>query len=766
MTNKLASVLIDQPNQNSQVIMQDESRGVTVGDDGSPRLPNSYPLKRLAFDEDLVKVKSIHLLAAMVDWAEAPSRLPKKAPEKEPWLERLTSAFANQDMNLIDPKALDTVIIISERAFCPSEDASENALSRIRHFMLLLSRYEHRGISDGLERGFDTARQAVECLPSDDIIRGIYRTMEVKKSWAHFKRTSNIGDLDRTIAAIREALSSCELEKLDRCIWTSRLATFLAHRFKVTRNSSDIEEAISNAQQAIATHSDGSIPIPQLHLLLGMVCEIKSRHTGSIEDLGKSIRAMEKAIELISDQEPKIIVLAYLSLISCLQQRFDVTENLEDLKRAINNFEHVLSLGTELEALLTDFACMKLRLFRRTSQPNDLKQAIEAFSSAESKLPQGHPERPRALTNMALAFNATGTIEGINTAIEKAQEAVEAIPENHADLSAQLNTVGLCFAHQYCMTQVEGYLDKAIQFFKQANSNAIGDSHVVVQEAIYSANLGICLDFKYEASRDTKYRDEALQCFTSLIKNTLAPHWRRIHAARAALRSLARERDWAQAEEILNIALELLPHACNRHMSREDQQYSVQLASGLAADACSLSLQHGKVEEAIQRAEMGRGIILSHLMDNRADLSLLRKLHCGLAKEYEDVRNMAFQSVESEDFVVREGLFRKREKARERMRHLETEIRKKPELRFFLQSPPVKVIQQNASEGPIVIVNVTDISSDAIIITDSTISTVNLSAMTSQPPKFFAQDLRNYRSEGKHDFGHRNFVHEHLQDND
>lgn len=44
-------------------------------------------------------------------------------------------------------------------------------------------------------------------------------------------------------------------------------------------------------------------------------------------------------------------------------------------------------------------------------------------------------------------------------------------------------------------------------------------------------------------------------------------------------------------DQLAKIALNVLPYACSRELSRHDQQHATELIPGFAADICSLSVQ-------------------------------------------------------------------------------------------------------------------------------------------------------------------------------
>jgi CHAT domain-containing protein len=76
----------------------------------------------------------------------------------------------------------------------------------------------------------------------------------------------------------------------------------------------------------------------------------------------------------------------------------------------------------------------------------------------------------------------------------------------------------------------------------------------------------------------------------------------------------------------------------------------------------------------------------------------------------------------------------------------EHQIRQKPGFEHFLQPPPTKELTACASEGPIVIVNATDIGSDAILVLPSGAKTIALTELTSQAPEAFQRALGRSRA--------------------
>lgn len=223
------------------------------------------------------------------------------------------------------------------------------------------------------------------------------------------------------------------------------------------------------------------------------------------------------------------------------------------------------------------------------------------------------------------------------------------------------------------------------------------------------------------------------------------PHIR-LGCARGALHLLVFKEKWEQASSLAQAAMKLLPYVCDRYLSREDQQYAILQISGLASDACSLSIKMGRVDQGLQQLEFGRGIILGYLIDSRNDLIKLQNDYPRLADEHDGLRFTVYTDIEAKEPIIRAQLLRERGEAATRLEDCLRRIRLKSGYERFLLEPTVDELQQSASEGPVVIVNATHIGCDAIIVSTSEVQAIALPEMnSSQAPSSFQEKLKRYR---------------------
>lgn len=321
---------------------------------------------------------------------------------------------------------------------------------------------------------------------------------------------------------------------------------------------------------------------------------------------------------------------------------------------------------------------------------------------ALSITPIDHPDRALLLNNLAsmllTRYNQTGNMDDLEAAISKAELAVFITPIDHPG------------------------------------------------RGIFLYNLGNNLSIRYYRMLNMDDLHAALKSFTGSFDLPSAAPLIRVKSARNALRIMISMENWDQASSLAHTALKLLPFLCDRYLSRTDQQYAISQISGLAADACSLSLQVGSVHHAIQQLEFGRAVILGYLMDGRNDLTRLQNDHPHLANIYGALRSKAYTDVEAMEPVLREQLLRERREAATQLEDCLHQIRQRHGYERFLFEPTLDELKKCATEGPIVIVNATDIRCDAIIVSTSEVQAIALPRMnSSEAPSFFQKKLGRYR---------------------
>jgi hypothetical protein len=236
------------------------------------------------------------------------------------------------------------------------------------------------------------------------------------------------------------------------------------------------------------------------------------------------------------------------------------------------------------------------------------------------------------------------------------------------------------------------------------------------------------LSSRYKRTCDSKDRDAALSCYLNACDSGSAIPLNRIQAARRAIRLLVEQDNLKKASSVAGKAAKLLPLVCSRYLSREDQQHAVSQTAGLAADACSLLLRaYNDPNQALEYFEYGRVLIIGYLIDGRGDVSDIKKVSPEKAEKFERLRYQASMPIRTNERPdIRRQLLREREAAATDLEKCLRDIHKLPNQDRFLLPQSSDNLKACAIDGPIVIVNATDIGSDALIVSTSGIERVRL----------------------------------------
>ena len=483
----------------------------------------------------------------------------------------------------------------------------------------------------------------------------------------------------------------------------------LSFRYFRAGNIDDLHAAITKAEIAVSTtpknHPNRA---EQLSTLVGMQLD-RYLWTRNMDDLQAAVSKAELAVSTTPENNPDRARRLGIRG-DTLVNRYHRTQDIEDLQAAISNVELALSAAPEDHPdqvkLIQSLGNYLLDQYDRTGNIDDLQAAISKMELAVSATLEGHPDTAGRLILLGIMLSdrsnyGVGDINDLQVAISKAELAISATPENHPDQAARLNDLGFMLSDQYDWT---GNFDDLLTSWSTF-----------------------------------------IDSFDSLSSIPLY----RVRGARNAIHISVSRRKWGQASSVAQAAIKLLPFVCGRYLSWEDQQYAILQISGLASDACSLSLKMGHVHQDLQQLEFGRGVILGYLMDGRSDLTKLQHDYPRLANEYGTLSFKAYTDIEEKEPLIREQLLRKRREAATRLEDCLHRIRLESGYEQFLLEPTVDELQQSASEGPIVIVNATDIGCDAIIISTSKVQAIALPEMKfSEAPSFSQQKLGRYRKIG------------------
>ncbi|KAL4746056.1 CHAT domain-containing protein [Aspergillus terricola var. indicus] len=609
-----------------------------------------------------------------------------------------------------------------------------------------------RNLQD-LKAAIVNADLAVAVTPHDHPNRAVNLTSLSLRLLNSYERTGNLQDLDAAITNADLAVAATPDSSPKYAGRLNNLSNYLSSRYRRTGNLQDLDDAIENAGLAVAAAPDGHPSRAGCLQTLSNQLYIRYERTGDPQELEAAIKNAELAVAGTSETHPERAGCLH-TLSNHLSRRYTRTGNLQDLEAAIANADLAMAAtpdkhpdyASTLNNLSNDL-CIR---YERTGNLQDLEAAIANTRLAVAATPNDNPNYAAFLSNLSHClsrrYKRTRDLQDLADAILNADLAVAATPDDHSDRAGRINNLSNRLLSRYEHTGNLQDLEAAI-----ANANlavaAAPDNYPY--QAIYLSNLSLCLSSRYERTGNSQDLDTALQCLIKSANSPNAVPLRRIFSARRAIRILRQRNQWDDASVLAENAVRLLPLVCARYLARDDQQHAIIQTAGLASDACSIFLQLRQPEKALQMLEFGRGLILGYLIDSRSDVDQLQNDHPALAKEYDRLRHILSQPLDSVRPENRDQLLQWKKNAPHELENCLAAIRQQEGYERFLLEPVVEDLTSQAAEGPVVIVNINDFGSHAIIVQDQKIRSLDLPDMSQTQNLALNEQVQRFRSAGE-----------------
>ena len=193
-----------------------------------------------------------------------------------------------------------------------------------------------------------------------------------------------------------------------------------------------------------------------------------------------------------------------------------------------------------------------------------------------------------------------------------------------------------------------------------------------------------------------------------------------------------------RAKALLRTAVHLLSSISPRELERTDQQYKISQFFGITHTAVSLCVDCGEDPyTALQLLEIGRGVLASFHLEVRSDISSLKGSHPALAQQFENLRDQLDRphnaivgktDSETEDRRIKSKQFES----------LLSTIRLLKGYERFLLGPSESEMKRLAEIGPIVIFNVSELRSDAFLVSKVEICSLQLPLLKYEELKAYA----------------------------
>lgn len=448
--------------------------------------------------------------------------------------------------------------------------------------------------------------------------------------------------------------------------------------------------------------------------------------------------------------------------------------------------------------------------YDKFGQTLDLEQAIRRGKESIAITDFGHRYRAGRLyclgTRYYSRYQRSNRIEDLQLAIDRVEEAARERHINHNLPWAVLNLRGTCLLAMHTLTGLPDYNAKGAAFIGQALSimpldnprrfvvlsnlrdiseneyyrpQSSGDLDEVIQRGEASAaavpvdhcgqgcmafEQAQLLHMRYAQSANPEDFNRIAHLAYKAMHCTLSSPLLRINAARLAAQILRERGRWTKSSSVLAEAVKMLPMV---PLAWGDKGNRLSGVSQIPAQAASVAIQAGEEQsEVLRLLELGRGVILGSIIDCPSDPSDLQLQHRDIYDKFNDLRIQA--DLPLDGFGQAMGLIGANGKFKELDRDIRRAeviqeltdilecIRGLPGFERFQLPPNSDDLMAMATEGPVVLFNSTEIRSDAIIVTASTIRVLALPKLSYESVKTWMGRLTKLPRGRRHSYSQRN----------
>ncbi|GAA2596264.1 CHAT domain-containing protein [Streptomyces axinellae] len=469
---------------------------------------------------------------------------------------------------------------------------------------------------------------------------------------------------------------------------------------------------------------------------LGNVLQLSAERTGDESVRERAIRYLRTAVAGTPDPSD-ILLERKTGLAAALRERGAHTNDIGALREGVALLREVLAAtGTDTRSWgnrCENYLIAVHELVEQTGETALLDDAVAIGTAARGKgshratipLLLGLIHHTRFLHRGLADRAGRADLAAATAAFGEVVDSTPYEDQNHAVALGNLGRTWLA-AHQL------GGDPAAIRRAVTALGSAVrATAHDSARRGEVQINYGDALYAQYESQHTSGTADPGVlasagHAYREAAQNEAARPLVRIRAARAWADTHARAGQWHPARDAYAFAVGLLPLLVPRRLARADQQRVLAELDGLAADAAAGALWAGDPETAVRLLELGRGVLGGQVLQSRSDLSRLRAVAPGLAERLKD----AFERLPPSARQPRGAAADQRYDTDILLRHLLEEARAIPGFADFLAPPDFADLAACAARGPVVLINVSRLRSDALIVRPSGVTTVGLPEVT------------------------------------
>jgi hypothetical protein len=487
--------------------------------------------------------------------------------------------------------------------------------------------------------------------------------------WDRYDEVGELSLLDRAIGLLRRGLGEPGVPSAIQLILKHNLVGALLARALRSGRLEEVREAVFLAQE-VARHTDSTDPrYPGRVNNVGYTLQQYFLRTRDTSVLAEAVAAFEVAFGF--DASPAHAG----NLAEALRHSFGVHRDPAVLDRAVALARSAAAVDRRhllFARFQANLALLLHTRYRVTSDPAELIQARRSILAALAGTPSGHPnEAERMSTYVSVLheiYRQHETASNLNAFRAAARRAEKVVPQEHPSHTGVLHLRALADFHQARTT---------------GNRAAQATSRLWFRQGVDAVTLPVA------------------------ERVGVARSW----AAAALLHGDLAEAGWAFAR-----AVELLPLTAARHLQPLDRQREIAQFSSLVSDAAACALAADDARLALTLLEQGRGVLIGQAVESWQELDRLEQIRPDLARTFRRLRLQPVPDDENDSLASSFADAEQRRQAAEEWDALLVAVRREPGFDDFLRAPSLDQLLTAGREGPVVIVNVSELRCDTLIV--------------------------------------------------
>ncbi|KAG8883743.1 hypothetical protein FRB98_002841 [Tulasnella sp. 332] len=624
-------------------------------------------------------------------------------------------------------------------------------LSLANYASLLLTSYKHTGNSNHLNAAIGLHRETLNLCPQGNSSRWLALNnlgLAVKN---RFQALGDREDLEEACAFHREALELTPSGHPSRHIALNSLANALQTRYDHFGDRADLDAAISCHLENLDLRAVGNRFRPRTLTNLGIVLQVLYERSGNTADLAAGIAYLRDALSLTSDG-PSARALILTELANGLDLRFQQLGEQVDQDESLVRYEDALRLrpvgNSERPKTLSNMARVLLLRFQSRHTRTDLDRGIAYLREAINYSPVGYPFHSSNLHILAngymLRFELLKNREDIDEAVSLFQSVIDGPPVTQLSFELALQDFAAALRSRHEIYSDEADLEAAVSHLTTSYVMATGRSPY---HASFATHLAMALKQRIvgsssglsEAEMDRNYAKQApqsqnlpdalkvIELFKEAALSDNAPVIQRLRAANRWVKAAA-PLEHSSMGDAYTTALQLLSTyvmVTQAITSQHDRLSSDPVLKGVAVlttDAAAYAIDHNDGKKTLEVLEQGRLIIMNKLIKFGTPVDDLRDVDENLANDFTRLSTKMASAAQSvgpnnglSDVLAGDDKIAKYASTSAQWNTAVDRIRQVPGFSNFLEPTPSTILRNAAADGPIIIVNISNHHSDAII---------------------------------------------------